>query len=364
MQKASNTIKVLVVMPTLNMCGGIERFFMSYYNYMPRNIRFDIITHSSDSKKYKTMIESRGDNLFVLPGFSVKNYGRIRKRVNAIMQKTNYDVIHCQMANAGFLYLKLAKKYGIAKRILHSHQCKYADKKIHALRNIPLMWLAKKYANSYVACGRDAGEFMFGSSNYTIFNNAINPKEYSLNPKTRNVIRSELGVSKDELLLGIIGRLVPQKNIKFSIDIIREMKNGKLLIIGDGELKDEIKRTISELKLQEKITMLDPVEELGDYYGALDALVMPSLYEGLPYVGIEAQFMGLPCYFSSNITKELKISNNCYFIRAKDANDVLEWVRIIQKTCKKKNCLTAYSDNYNINKQAELLSCFYLGGEE
>lgn len=205
--------RVLVIMPTLDICGGVERFFMNYYSKMPNDIKFDIITHHSDSKKYREEIAKRGDNLFILPPFSIRNALKIKRIAKKIISSNKYDAVHCQMANAGYLYLRLAKKYGVKNRILHSHQCKYADKKINALRNIPLIKIANHYANIFVSCGKDAGIFMFGKKQYTVLNNALEPEIFAHDKAKRKKYREKLGVREDEILLGIIGRLVPQKTI-------------------------------------------------------------------------------------------------------------------------------------------------------
>lgn len=346
-------------MPTLNICGGIEKFFMNYYRQMPDNIKFDIIVHQADSDNYKKQILDRKDKLYVLPTFSIKNYKKIYKEAEEIIGDNNYDVIHCQMANAGFIYLKLAKKYKIPKRILHSHQCKYADKETHALRNIPLIWLAKKYANTYAACGHEAGKFMFGNRQFVVFNNAIDQKEYIRNNDERKSIREKHGIETDCLLLGSVGRLVPQKNHEFSIRLVKTIDNCKLMIIGDGELKNELEQAAANLNIKNKVIFVESTDKISSYYSAMDALVMPSTYEGLPFVGVEAQFAGLPCYFSDNITKELQISNNAHFLSTRGNNSITEWEEVIKKTYRKGNNLQKTSTQFDIKSQANKLKNYY-----
>lgn len=266
--------------------------------------------------------------------------------------------MHCQMANAGFLYLKLAKKYGIKTRILHSHQCKYADKKLNALRNIPLIELAKHYANYYVACGEDAGKFMFGKKQFAVLNNALDPNEFKRNMAKRKEYRKKLKIKENEKLLGIFGRLAPQKNHGFALRLLSKMPNYKLLIMGNGELEQSIEQTIDSKGLKSSTIMLKSTDDIANYYNAIDALIMPSFYEGLPFVGIEAQFANLPCYFANTITRELKISKNCHFLPIGE-EDINKWVKMIMATTESANQLLSNSRKYNLNEQAKELTKLY-----
>lgn len=137
----------------------------------------------------------------------------------------------------------------------------------------------------------------------------------------------------------------------------------KLLIIGDGELENEIKQIIGSLGLKRNTIMLRSTNNIADYYSAIDGLVMPSIYEGLPFVGIEAQFADLPCYFSNTITKELEISKNCHFLSINRREDANKWVEEIEATIRGGNHLLVNSNKYNLNEQAKKLIKLYRGSQ-
>lgn len=230
-------LKILIILPTLNYCGGIESFFINYYKNMSTDITMDVITHENDSNEYKEFFEERGGNIYVFEKLNFKNMVRFIQNLKAFFRKHHdYDVVHCNMANAAFFYFYYAKKYEINTRILHSHQSNYADKTLHKIRNIPLIFLGKKLATNNVACSKIAGDFLFGKKEYVIFNNAVDTDKFVYNKEIRKNIRKKYEIN-DCKLIGNIGRLTKQKNHRFLIDIFKEIKqideNYKLLIIGN-----------------------------------------------------------------------------------------------------------------------------------
>ena len=354
-------IKILTILPTLNKCGGIESFFMNYYKRLSSVFKVDFITYECDSDVIANQIESRNDNLYVFNRKNLKNFVEMQKEINNFFRKYHdYDILHCQMANATFFFSKAAKKYNINVRIMHSHQCKYADKLSHAIRNIPLIFLGKLESNYYLACGRDAGKFMFKGKKFDIINNAIDINRFKYDQQIRDKKRKELDVLDSEILLGNIGRFCPQKNQQFLCDLLFQLsqKNDKykLLLIGSGEKKDEIVTKIKELRLENKVIFIPSTSNIEEYYQAMDCFLLPSLYEGLPVVGVEAQINGLKTIFSHNITDEIKISDDAYFEKL-DTND---WVnRIINQVDFSRN-LEVNSDKFDISKQVTILEEYYI----
>lgn len=362
MKKASKKIKILVIMPTLNKCGGIESFYFNYYAHFSNEFSIDFIVHESDSEEYRKMIKEKNDNLYIFDKFNLHNFSKLKKRIkNFFKENHDYDIVHCQMANAAFLYNKYAKKYGIKTRIIHSHQCKYADTFSHSIRNIPLIKIGKKYSTQFFSCGKDAGKFMFKNKDFTIINNAIDAERFKYKKEERLEIRNKLHL-KDEIIIGNIGRFVLQKNQIFLIDIMKKLidssKNYKLLLIGNGELKNSILNSVLESRLNDKVIFVDSTDEIEKYYSAMDIFALPSLYEGLPVVGIEAQYSNLPCLFSKNITQEVKISSNSLFL---DLEDTDEWVNTIKGIKIENRSQQIVSDKFDIKIKAKELMDIYIG---
>ncbi len=319
MEKVFN---ILVILPSLNKAGGIEKVFMNYYQKFDKNFKFDFITHECDNDSYKKIILSREDNIYILPKFSMKNLRNILKKINSIMKMKKYDIIHCHMANAALFYFKIAKKYGVKNRILHGHLTDYADIASHRIRNFFLVNLAKFYTTDYMACGDAAGKFLTKKDFY-VMNNCVDINIFKFNDEYRRFIRSKYNIGDKEILLGHVGRLNPVKNQKFILDILSEYSkfnfNVKCMIVGSGPLKAELIDYSKSLNIENKIIFVDSTNEVYKYYQAFDCFLLPSFSEGVPTVAVEAQCSNLFSVLSNKITKEVKINANLFYLDIKDA---------------------------------------------
>ena len=357
-------IRILTITPGLNVCGGMESYVMNYYSRIHDAVKMDFITHNISDNTYKNMIENNGDSVFIFPKFNVFRIKKSEKFVdNFFKEHHDYDIIHCHMANAAFLYLKYAKKYGIKIRIVHSHQNKYADILSHAIRNVPLVKIGLRYANTYFACSKLAGDFLFKKKKYYLVNNAIDGKRFRYDPVMRNKMRKELGISDGCFLIGNVGRYCPQKNQRFLVDVfclVSEKIDSKLLLIGEGDLEKELREHIKELGIEDKVIMHHPVDNVEDYYQAMDMFVLPSLYEGLGIVNIEAQACGLKTIVSDKVPEIAKISDLLTFVKLKASEQ--EWANEIlkNKDYERKEQKTILADSgYDIDKESEKLVELY-----
>ena len=277
----------------------------------------------------------------------------------------NYDIIHCHLLNNGAFFLHYAKKYGIQCRILHSHVTKSADTKLKKLRNDLLVPIAIRNATHYFACSEDAGRFIFKNKNFTVINNAIDGDKFLYNEEKRNEIRHEMGLD-NQFVFGNIGRLCPQKNQLFLLDIFYYIKNkkqnSKLIMIGNGPWKEKIEEKIKKLDLESDVIMLDSMENIQDMYQVFDMFLFPSNYEGLGIVLIEAQTSGLRCFTSNMVPIEAKITDN---FRTQDiknhaekwADSVLEYSEEPYVRASRKDELITH--NYDIKSEVKKLEDIY-----
>lgn len=303
------TKKILHVLPQFQPGGGIERVVMNYFNYLDHDeYHFDVVTHKMESTVYADEITTAGGHVYL---FTPARLGTMKvnaRRFSEILDAGHYDIVHCHMANAAFIYLKIAQQKGVPIRILHSHQDHYADTKLHALRNIPLISIGKRYANRRVACSKESGRFLFGSKSFTVVNNGIDLDTFHFDTRKRIEQRAKLDLQNSDLLLGQVGRLVPQKNPIFSIHVFNELyrrhPNARLVFAGDGELREEMEQLVHQLGIGERIQFLGNITDVTKLYSALDALLMPSLYEGISLSMAEAQGMGLPVFAANTIAEE------------------------------------------------------------
>lgn len=228
------------------------------------------------------------------------------------------------------------KKAGVPIRIAHSHSTTNKAEKKKNMMKMALRPFSKKYATHYFCCSELAGRWLFGdktydSGNVFLLNNAINLDKFKYDKKIRDEKRKELELADNILAVGHIGRFVAQKNHIFLIDIFNEIHkkndNAILLLAGQGPLQEEIKNKVHELGLESKVKFLGQINDTYKLYQALDIFVLPSLYEGLPVVGVEAQATGLLCELSNDMTKETKVLDTTRFISLNTSAE--EWATII-----------------------------------
>lgn len=249
-------------------------------------------------------------------------YSDLRK----IIRKYDIDIVHA-MGNSSTLAIEMmaAKKEKIKLRIAHSRNtlCK------HKVLNKILYYSFNKNCNSRIACGYDAGKWLFKNNDFVILKNGKDYNKYAFSRENRNEIRLKLGINEKEICIGHVGVFNNQKNHKFIIDLIESIKDNstyKFFLFGEGPLKNEIEKISKEKKVFERILFLGNVDDINRYYSAMDLMILPSLYEGLPNVVIEWQINGLPCIISNNITKECVINDNVVFL---DIDNPLDWVNVI-----------------------------------
>lgn len=322
-------IKILVIVDNLNKCDGIASYVMNYYkNIDNTNFQFDFLvskyTKNNVHSEYLKLIQQRNDRIIYRNNLKTNQMLKEIISIKDFFSKNRYDIIHCHILNMGFFYLWCAKKAGVKIRILHSHTTYLWSKNIVTkIRNSLFKYLTIRVANVYFACSKMAGKYMFKNKKYELVKNAINIKDYTFNKEIRNSYRQKLNIN-NELVIGHIGRFNIQKNHKFLLEIIGNLSKEKndviLILVGKGELEEEIKKDVLERKLVKRVLFLGERDDVNCLLQAIDIFVLPSLFEGLPVVGVEAQAADLPCIFSSEITKEIKLIGSSVFLPITDCN--------------------------------------------
>lgn len=318
--------------------GGIETYLINYQKQLDKTkVSFDYINVFERAKKeffYEELCKY--SKVYTLPDYR-KHPIKFTKELIKLNKEEQYDVFHYNMNSACYLIPLLAAKMCKIKVIIaHSHNSssdKGLLKKILHNFNKKIIPL---FANTYFACSELAGAWFFNkkirkSENYYIINNAINLEKFTYEETVRKKKRTELGISDDTIVIGHVGSFKKQKNHEFIIDIFNEYHkknpNSKLLLVGIGPLFENIKEKINNLKMNNSVILLGQRSDTANLYQAMDIFLLPSLYEGLPLVGVEAQAVGLKCFFSDVITKEVNISDNVTYIPLKDSAS--EWAEQI-----------------------------------
>ena len=292
--------------------GGVESVVMNYYRNIDRNkIQFDFICDSDSINIPYQEIEKLGGRVFLVPPY--QKILAYQKELIKTFKENNYKIVHSHINTLSLFPLRAAKKAGIPIRISHSHSTSTPKEwKRNFFKNI-LRKFSKVYPTHYLCCSKIAGIYQFGKKKYNdgevfLVNNAIDIEKFTYNELIRKELRKELKIDNDTLVIGHIGRFVTVKNHKFLIETFKEIheknSNSILLLAGQGPLENEIKEKVKELNLTNSVIFLGQRNDVNKLYQVFDIFLLPSLYEGLPVVGVEAQTAGLLCILSNKVPKE------------------------------------------------------------
>ena len=326
-------IKVLISVNKMD-SGGQKSLTMAYLrNLDPKKVQFELVCDSDSNSLPLEEVEQLGGKLHVIPPY--QQIGKHIKALEKLFMENHYDVFHAMNNTMNLFPLYVAKKAGVKVRVSESLSMASKAELKKSIMKIVLKQFSHLFCNYYVACGKDCGIFQFGKKAYRhgkieIFKTCIDAKANTFNQALRDKTREKFGWS-DKVVYGFIGRFASQKNPLFLIDIMNEIKKKKInahfVIIGAGNLENEMKLKIDRYGLESSMSWLGRREDIKQFYNAFDAFLLPSIYEGLPVVGLESQAAGLPVFFSDAITKEAAACNLGHFISLKESAS--KWADII-----------------------------------
>ena len=360
-------MKVLLINSVPTDKNGITNVMFNYLRGMnTEGMTIDFLSINEPEQMYEKSVEDKGGKLYVLP--RMNGTFAYWKRLRKLIKNNKYDAVHVH-GNSHTLAIELSAAWaaGCKVRIVHSHNttCKYV--KVHRLLTIPFNLL---YTHG-LACGEEAGKWMFGEKPFTVLNNGVDTKKYAFHPSVRDAIRQKNNWEGCKVI-GHVGSMIEVKNHKFILDVFQEIYNRnhsvRLLLIGDGRLRPEIEAFIADQGLQKVVTMTGNINNVDEYLNAMDLVLMPSLYEGLPLTLIEQQTNGLKCVVADTITREADKTNSLSFLSL-DA-PISTWADTILEILKNHegnrfnrsyfNIEKIADCGYSIQEEARKLNAFYL----
>ena len=297
--------------------GGKEAYIINTFRAFNKDRYSFTFVAYDDTIAYQEELETAGAEIIKIP--SRKNgVLKYRRALREVFQRKEYDVVWANKTTLSSCeILEIAKKSGVPLRIVHSHSsANMGGKFTLAMHNINKLFL-RRWANEFFACSDTAAKWFFGNRTYQQIKNGIDVEKFRFNPSVRDHIRSELEID-DEIVVGHIGRFGIEKNHKKLInvfaDIHKKNKNTKLVLCGDGEERHNIETQIKALNLEDSVLLLGVVNNVNEILQAIDVIVMPSLFEGLPFALLEAQAAGLKCVVSDTVSQESNILGRNVFI--------------------------------------------------
>lgn len=338
--------KVLIGFITDGCTGGVDKYIMSFYNLLKDSIHFDFLTNCKNVDLERQLAK---DNAKLIEVSNLKHPKDQERQVEQILKDGGYEAFYLNTSTAlSYVAMKAAYRAKIPVRICHSHSSGVdAGSLLHRVLIKLLHYrdraLMVQYANRMCACSQTAAKWMYGpaAENYIQINNAFDVAQYTFNRDRRDMVRAAMKL-EDRAVIGFIGSLCYPKNILGALDIFAEVRKllpeAVFLVVGDGVMADSAEKRAHMLGISESVMFLGRRNDIPDLLQAMDAFLAPSIFEGLSFACLEAQAAGLPCFFSTNMTRETGITPCSEFIEL--SRPAVYWAECIVKGLKQERINT------------------------
>lgn len=359
-------VRVLHILQRME-AGGTQALLMNIYRKMDRTkVQFDFLVVYKAKQFYDDEIEEMGGHIYRMSFREDLNLLKFQKELAGFFkQHQEYNIVHCHAYTIGYFCLKAARNAGIPVRIAHSHN----NETVHDMKYLPKLFMQKIFtihATELFACSDEAGRYLFRNKPFKVVKNAIDSQKFTANAQIREEVRKEIGL-EDKFVVGHVGRLHPQKNHEFLIDVFTEIKkkrqDAELILIGTGPLERKIRNKIAAKGLIESVHFLGNRKDMNRIYQAMDIFVFPSLFEGLGIVAIEAQAAGVPCVCSEGLPPETDITP--IYRKQMLADGAVKWAETAMELAQNPNAHTNMKKNvvdagFDMNETARRMESYYL----
>lgn len=329
-------MKVLIINTNQTDKNGVTNVIFNYLQSIKTSsIQMDVLAINKPSQSYKEIVNKFGGRLYIIER-SAKSIIFYWFKLASLILNNRYDIVHIH-GNSHTLVLELSAAWiaGCKHRIVHSHNTQCEHNLIHKIMT-PLF---NMLTTNRLACGEDAGKWMFGSKAFLVLKNGIKTNKFAFNPTMRLKIRNLFGWTEDDIVLGHVGYFYPVKNHKHILQVFKRLhsknQNYKLLLIGDGPLKNDFEKELKDEGFGNDVVFTGNINNVADYLNAMDIILMPSIFEGLPLTLVEQQANGLPCVVSNNISTEVNITGNVKFLDLNSSINI--WIDEINTDINKPN---------------------------
>lgn len=321
--------KILVGMVSNMGKNGVDTYIHGFRRFAGNYARVDCLCSAYDETQAAALRES-GSRLFAVCG--LKNPIKQYLQTKALIRKEGYDMVYLNISTAlAFPVLMAAHNCGVKRILVHSHSSGFDiasawKRKLMTLLHRLCKGFVRRNATEFLSCSDKAAQWMFpkdivdgGKVRY--IQNVADVGRFAFDPQKREQLRQELGLM-GRYVVGAVGNISYTKNYPFLLEAFAQAAAQdsalSLVILGGGSQREAAEQKARELALTDRVHFLGQVNAALGYMSAFDLFVLPSHFEGMPIVSVEAQCAGLPCIFSENITKQAQITPNCRFLPIDD----------------------------------------------
>lgn len=363
------SIRILHIVSMLE-SGGVENLLYNYFsNIDSEKINASFATHSSSGQVQDKLVKMGCKIYFITP--KRKNVFKNLTDTIKIIRSEKWDIVHSHINFGSIVPLAIARMYHVPIRISHAHGSKLRNSNGHLYIERLLSLILRLVATNYMACGNEAAIWLFGKRSFNnnsviIVKNAIDLNRFIYSHKKRYKVRRLYKIDNDEFVIGQVARMTEEKNHAFTLRVFFEFlklhPKSRLLLVGDGPLREVLEKKVVELKIQNNIVFIGNIDNVNEFLSAFDLLILPSFHEGLPLTPIEAQANGTQCLLSTNVPNEVAITELVHFMDLREGS--VSWAEKIEqishKADKKDTKFQVQSAGYDSYHSAKELEKVYL----
>lgn len=355
-------IRVAQIMGKL-WAGGVEMVVFNYYRAIDKSkIQFDFYYDEDSTVEPPRDLIDMGARFIKIPPY--QKLPKYLKELRKHFKENNYTIVHSHINTLSVFPLYMAWRCGIPVRIAHNHSVPGGENFQRTGLKYFLRIFSRTFPTDYFACSEKAGRWLFGNKNYDsgkviVIKNAVNFERFSPSEEVVYSLKRTFNL-ENKFVIGHIGRFTYAKNHKYLLSVFAKISklNPKtvLLLVGDGELNQDIHQWVKKLDIEDRVIFVGQVTNPEMYYRLADVIVVPSIFEGLSLTTIESQIAGVPVVVSDAIPEEAVISDSCLRLSLEDTI----WVDKILEYADKDVHLDERSKDYDIKNASRILEKWYL----
>lgn len=341
--------------------GGVISCVLNFYRHIDRErFRFDFFTYGASP--FDEEIRALGGKVHTIP--NVSNFLKAIAVMKRLFQEGGYDAVHAHMTTLSPVALCAARLAGIRTRIAHAHSTTHKAEKVRIIKNF-LRLFSRVFPTALAGCSRYSCKWLYGKSkgeDAFLLRNAIDLSRFVRDDQRSALLREQYGLTGQKVI-GFIGRFVYQKNVPFLVEafamLALERKDVTLVLVGNGKEKAHIVSLIEKYKLHNRVLLLPEIKDVQNYFSLFDIFALPSRYEGLPLVAVEAQATGIPCLLSDQITPETDLTGQCRFLPIESTGYWADQMALTLSCPKYEGYDAVRKAGYDIREEVRRLEAFY-----